>query len=52
MHVRYWEIIVPQNDQPICIVAYTKAEAIQTAIELCPGINPLAVTIREQTQWN
>jgi hypothetical protein len=51
MTMRHWEVLVPNMDLPLCIVAYTKAQAIQIAIELCPGINPLAVNIFERQEW-
>lgn len=51
MTLKHWEVVVPGSPSPACILAYTKSQAIQTAIELFPGINPCAVTIRQLDQW-
>ena len=51
MTLKHWEVIIPGSPSPACILAYTKSQAIQTAIELFPGINPFSVTIREESQW-
>jgi hypothetical protein len=52
MTLKEWEVIVPGSPQPAIIMAYTKSQAIQTAIELFPGINPTVITIRQKDQWN
>jgi len=51
MILRHWNVIVPNTDQPLCIMAYTKSQAIQLAMELCPGINPQTLSILEQEEW-
>lgn len=43
-----WEVPVPGSLEPARIIAHSKAEAIQVAIELFPGINPNAVTRSDQ----
>lgn len=43
-----WEVPVPGSPEPALIIAHSKAEAIQVAIELFPGINPNAVTRSDQ----
>jgi hypothetical protein len=52
MKLKEWEVAVPGQSQAATILAYTKAQAIQTAIELFPGINPTAVTLWERPDWN
>lgn len=43
-----WEVPVPGSPQPAYILAFTKSEAIQVALELFPGIDPQAVTRSDQ----
>jgi len=49
--IQHWEVIVLGIDLPVCILAYTKSQAIQTAVELFPGINPQSITLWQQPQW-
>jgi len=52
MKLKEWEVSIPGQSQAATILAYTKAQAIQTAIELFPGINPAAVTLWERPDWS
>jgi len=52
MYLKEWEVSVPGKDSPIMLLAFTKAQAIQTATELCPEINPTAVNITEHPDWS
>jgi hypothetical protein len=52
MKLKEWEVALPNQSQAATILAYTKAQAIQTAIELFPGINPTAVTLWERPDWS
>ena len=51
MTLKHWDVVIPGSPQHACILAYTKSQAIQTAIELFPGINPCAVTLWERPEW-
>jgi len=51
MILRQWEVMVPNMDQSLCIMAYNKSQAFQLAMELCPGINPQTLNILELEEW-
>jgi hypothetical protein len=52
MTIKHWDVVVPGLPQPACILAHTKSEAIQTALELFPEIDPNSVTLWERPEWN
>ena len=49
--LKVWEVAVPNLSQAAVLLATTKTQAIQTAIELFPGINPNAVSLWEVPEW-
>ena len=49
--LREWEVITSETDRPMVLLAYNKAHAVLTAVELF-RINPLMVTILERPEWN
>lgn len=52
MYLKEWRVVVPGRARPLMLLAFTKAQAIQTATELCPEINPTAVNITMPVDWS